>query len=159
MVSTKTGQLHGLYYRSREPCPEEITLKHRIDERYTAYPFYGSRRMAAPLRREGYVVSRKAVQRHMRAMGLCALAPGPHLSHAHREHPVFPYLLHGLSMEAPNQVWGVDIPYIRMARGWVYLVAIVDGFSRYVVSWELDTTMEVDVVLEAMRRALNQACP
>jgi putative transposase len=95
----------------------------------------------------------------MREMGLIALAPGPHLSARRDDHPVFPYLLQGLSIEAPNQVWGVDITYIRMARGWVYLVAIMDWFSRYVVSWELDGTLEVDFVLEAMHRALGQARP
>lgn len=149
----------SLYYKPVRPTPEEIALKHRIDEIYTEYPFYGSRRITAQLRREGYVVNRKAVQRHMREMGITAIYPGPNLSRRHIEHRVFPYLLRGLAITRPNQVWGVDITYVRLSHGWLYLVAVMDWYSRYVVSWELDQSLEVDFVLQAMRRALDSAQP
>ncbi len=139
--------------------PEELAIKHRIDEIYTAYPFYGSRRITAQLRREGFVVNRKTVQRHMREMGIAGICPGPNLSRRNAEHRVFPYLLRGLAIEAPNQVWGVDITYIRLQRGWLYLVAVMDWYSRYVVSWELDQSLEVDFVLTAVRRGLERARP
>ena len=149
----------GLYYHPVPPSPEELALKRRIDELYTAYPFYGSRRITAHLRREGLQVNRKAVQRHMQEMGIAGITPGPNLSRRNLQHQVFPYLLRGLSITAPNQVWGIDITYIRLARGWMYLVAVVDWYSRYVVSWELDLTLEEAFVLEAMGRALQQARP
>ena len=149
----------GLYYRPAPPSPEELALKRQIDEIYTAYPFYGSRRITAHLRRESLQVNRKAVQRHMQEMGIAGITPGPNLSRRNPEHKVFPYLLRGLSITAPNQVWGVDITYIRLARGWAYLVAVLDWYSRYVVSWELDLTLEIPFVLEAMGRALEQAKP
>jgi len=149
----------GLYYHPAPPSPEELALKRRIDEVYTAYPFYGSRRITAHLRREGLQVNRKAVQRHMQEMGIAGIAPGPNLSRRNMQHQVFPYLLRGLSITAPNQVWGIDITYIRLARGWLYLVAILDWYSRYIVSWELDLTLEIPFVLEAMGRALERARP
>lgn len=124
----------SLYYQPREPCAEEIAVKHRIDELYTQYPFYGSRKIEAQLRREGVVINRKTVQRHMREMGIVAVYPGPNLSRRqHKEH-VFPYLLRNLTIRAPNHVWGIDITYIRMLKGWMYLVAILDWYSRYVIS-------------------------
>lgn len=95
----------------------------------------------------------------MREMGIAGICPGPNLSRRNSEHRVFPYLLRGLEIGAPNQVWGVDITYIRLYRGWLYLVVIMDWYSRYVVDWELDQTLEVDFVLAAMRRALSQAQP
>jgi len=149
----------GLYYRPVPSSPEELALKRRIDELYTAYPFYGSRRITAHLRREGLQVNRKAVQRHMQEMGIAGITPGPNLSRRNMQHQVFPYLLRGLSITVPNQVWGIDITYIRLARGWLYLVAVLDWYSRYVISWELDLTLEVPFVLEAMGRALKQAKP
>lgn len=148
----------GLYYRPKVSA-EEIALKHRIDELYTRYPFYGSRRVAAVLKREGLAVNRKAVQRQMREMGIQGIAPGPNSSRPHPGHRVYPYLLRGLSIERPNHVWGVDITYIRLLRGWAYLVAIVDWFSRYVVSWELDVSLERVFVVNALTRALEQARP
>jgi putative transposase len=149
----------SLYYQPREPSPEEIAIKHRIDEIYTQYPFYGSRKIEAQLRREGVVINRKTVQRHMREMGIVAIYPGPNLSRRqHKEH-VFPYLLRNLTIDAPNQVWGIDITYIRMLEGWMYLVAVLDWFSRYVISWELDQTLEMPFVIEACQRALSMATP
>ncbi len=144
----------SLYYQAVPPSPEEIALKHRIDELYTAHPFYGSRKIAALL---GY--NRKAIQRHMREMGIAGICPRPNLSKNSAEHRVFPYLLRGLTVERPNQVWGIDITYIRLLAGWLYLVAVLDWFSRYVLSWELDQTMEVAFVLAAVERALAQATP
>lgn len=149
----------SLYYKPVQPSPEELALKHRIDELYTEYPFYGSRRIAAQLGREGLVVNRKAVQRHMQEMGIAGITPGPNLSRRNQQHQVYPYLLRGLPITAVNQVWGIDITYIRMPRGWMYLVAILDWYSRYVVSWELDQSLEIGFVLEAVRRAVSRAQP
>ena len=149
----------SLYYQPREPSAEEIAIKHRIDELYTQHPFYGSRKIEAQLRREGGVISRKTVQRHMREMGIVAVYPGPNLSRRqHKEH-VFPYLLRHLSIDAPNHVWGIDITYIRMLKGWMYLVAVLDWYSRYVISWELDHTLEMPFVVSAVQRALSRATP
>ena len=149
----------SLYYQPHSLSQEEITIKHRIDELYTDYPFYGSRRMAAQLQREGMEVNRKAVQRHMREMGIQAIFPGPNLSRRHLKERVYPYLLRGLTIDAPNTVWGIDITYIRMQKGWMYLVAILDWYSRYVLSGELDLTLEMSFVLSAVQRALAQAVP
>jgi len=149
----------SLYYQPREPSAEEIAIKHRIDELYTQCPFYGSRKIEAQLRREEVVITRKTVQRHMREMGIVAIYPGPNLSRRqHKEH-VFPYLLRNLTIRAPNHVWGIDITYIRMLKGWMYLVAVLDWYSRYVISWELDHTLEMPFVLTTVQRALSTAVP
>ena len=149
----------SLYYHPREPSAEEIAIKHRIDELYTQSPFYGSRKIEAQLRREGVVINRKTVQRHMREMGIAAIYPGPNLSRRqHKEH-VFPYLLRNLTIRAPNHVWGIDITYIRMLKGWMYLVAVLDWYSRYVISWELDHTLEMPFVITAVQHALSMATP
>lgn len=148
----------SLYYRPIS-SPDEIALKHRIDEIYTAHPFYGSRRVTVQLRREGLLSNRKAVQRHMREMGIEGIAPGPHRSRPNPDHEVYPYLLRGLPILEPNHVWGIDITYIRLARGWAYLVAILDWFSRFVISWEMDLTLELPFVLAAVNRALQLAHP
>jgi len=149
----------SVYYQPRGPSAEEIAIKHRIDEIYTQSPFYGSRKIEAQLRREGVLINRKTVQRHMREMGIVAIYPGPNLSRRqHKEH-VFPYLLRNLVIRAPNHVWGIDITYIRMLKGWMYLVAILDWYSQYVLSWELDQTLEMPFVVTAVQRALSQATP
>jgi putative transposase len=148
----------SLYYQPQPPSPEEVAIKHRIDEIYTACPFYGSRKIAQALRPQ-FIVNRKAVQRHMREMGLVAMVPGPHLSKPHPDHQIYPYLLRNLKITAVNEVWGIDIPYIRLQHDWMYLVAILDWFSRYVVSWELDQTRELPFVLHAVERALTGATP
>lgn len=136
-----------------------MALKHRIDEIYTECPFYGSRRITAQLRREGKYVNRKAVQRHMREMGIAGICPGPNLSKRGPAHYIYPYLLRNVTSAFPNHVWGIDITYIRLQRGWMYLVAILDWFSRYVVSWQLDDTLDIDFVLLAVDQALAQATP
>lgn len=146
----------SLYYQPVPPSLEEVALKHRIDELYTAYPFYGSRRITAQLRREGEVINRKAVQRHMREMGIC---PGPNLSRRNQEHRVYPYLLRQVTAAYPNHVWGIDITYIRLLKGWLYLVAVLDWFSRYVISWRLDDTLDINFVLMAVDCALAQYKP
>ena len=149
----------SLYYRPVGPSVLELALQRRIDEIYTERPFYGSRRMAVTLQREGYAVNRKRIQRCMREMGLWGLAPGPNLSRRRQESRIFPYLLRGLEIVRPNQVWGLDLTYLRLRGGWLYLVAILDWYSRYVVAWELDQTLEIPFVLAAMRQALSQATP
>jgi putative transposase len=149
----------SLYYCRVSPSPEEIALKHRIDEIYTERPFYGSRKIAAVLKREGREVNRKAVQRHMREMGIAASCPGPNLSRRNADHSVYPYLLRDRTVKQANEVWGIDITYIRLETGWMYLVAILDWHSRYVVSWELDQTLELPFVLQAVERAFERASP
>jgi putative transposase len=149
----------SLYYQPMPPSPEELAVKHRIDEIYTQYPFYGSRRITVVLNGEGILINRKAVQRHMREMGIAGLCPGPNLSKRRIDHAVYPYLLRNLTISYPNHVWGIDITYIRLAGGWMYLVAILDWFSRYVVSWQLDQSLEMPFVLTAVEDALAQATP
>jgi putative transposase len=148
----------GLYYQPVAPSPDEVALKHRIDEIYTAHPFYGSRRIVVALQPD-FVVNRKAVQRHMREMGIAGLTPGPHLSQRSAEHRIYPYLLRDLRITHPNQVWGIDITYIRLQSAWLYLVAVLDWFSRYVISWQLDQTLEIGFVLDAVQQALAHARP
>jgi len=149
----------GLYYEPIGPSAKEIAIKHRIDEIYTQRPIYGSRRMMAVLVREGWSISRPTVQSYMREMGIAGIAPGPNTSQPSPEHKVYPYLLRNLEIRRPNQVWGIDITYIRLRAGWMFLVAILDWFSRFVVGWELDQTLESTFVLQAVDRALTLAQP
>jgi len=144
----------SLYYQPVCPSVEEVTLKHRIDALYTDYPFYGSRRITAQLCREGIPINRKAVQRHMREMGIAGICPAPNTSRRSQEQRVYPYLLRQVNAAYPNHVWGIDITYIRLQNGWLYLVAVLDWFSRYVVSWQLDDTLDIDFVLVAVDHAL-----
>ncbi len=149
----------SLYYHKVGPSEEEVRIKHRIDELYTQYPFYGSRRLTAQLRREGEGVNRKRVQGYMREMGIEGIAPGPNFSKRNQAHKVYPYLLKGLVINRCNQVWGIDITYIRLLAGWLYLVAILDWHSRFVVSWELSDTLEMAFVLSAVSRAFRGRVP
>lgn len=149
----------GLYYVPVPPPPEEVALKHRIDEIYTAHPYYGYRRIAGQLQREGRAINQKTVACYMREMGLSAVYPGPNLSKRAQQAAIYPYLLANITANAPNHIWGIDITYIRLRGGWMYLVAILDWYSRYVVSWELDQTMQIAFVLQAMQRALGHARP
>lgn len=121
---------------------EDLKLRELIDEEYTSHPFYGSRRMSVFLRQGGHPVNRKRVQRLMRSMGLAVMAPGPNTSKAHPQHKVYPYLLRGVPVTRPNQVWSTDITYIRLARGFAYLVAIIDWYSRKVLSWRISNSMD-----------------
>ncbi len=149
----------GLYYQPVAPSPEEVQIKHQIDKLYTDYPFYGSRRIAEQLCRAGILINRKAVQRHMREMGIAGICPGPNLSKRTADSHIYPYLLGSIRASYPNHVWGIDITYIRLTAGWMYLVAVLDWFSRYVVSWALDQTLEIGFVLDTVQRALAQATP
>lgn len=149
----------SLYYQPVPPSPEEVAIKHRIDALYTAHPFYGSRKLTVVLAEEFGPINRKRVQRSMREMGIAGIAPGPNLSKRASEHRIYPYLLRHFTAQEPNHIWGCDITYIRLRHGWLYLVAILDWYSRYVVSWALDETLEIGFVLDAIAQALQVATP
>jgi putative transposase len=144
----------SLYYQSVGSDPEELELMRRIDELHLEFPFYGSRRMARELRGQGLVANRKRVQRLMRIMQIEAIAPKPNTSQPAPEHTLYPYLLRGLAIDRPNQVWAADITYIPLARGFAYLVAIMDWCSRRVLSWRLSNTLDSAFCLEALEQAL-----
>ncbi len=127
-----------------------------IDEQYTQAPFYGSRRMTAHLRAMGYGINRKRVQRLMRTLGLAGMAPGPNTSRPHPEHKIYPYLLRGMVIDHPGQVWSTDITYIRLLHGFVYLVAVVDWYSRKVLSWRISNTMEAEFCVDCLEEALQR---
>ena len=148
----------SLFYQPVPPSVRELSIKRRIDEVYTAWPFYGSRRITAVLRSE-FQVSRPTVQAYMREMGIAGLAPGPNTSQPAPEHQIFPYLLRNVSADHPNHIWGIDITYIRLPAGWLYLVAVLDWYSRRIISWALSQTLEIDFVLSAVDNALLQAAP
>lgn len=149
----------SLYYKPVPPSPEEIRRKHRIDELYTKHSFLGYRKIAAIMNREGDVIHKNTVRRYMREMGLMAIYPGPNLSKRDLQHRTYPYLLRGLPITQPDHVWSVDITYIRMKHGWMYLYAIMDWYSRYIVDYQLDQSLEIEFVLEAMKRALARRKP
>jgi len=147
------------YYRPRLTCferAENLDIMRRIDEEFLRHPFYGSRKMRDYLNREGFHVNRKRVQRLMRLMGLESVAPKPNTSKRRKEHKVYPYLLKNLSITVPDQVWCSDITYIRMPHGFVYLTAIMDWASRYVLSWEISVTMNDDFCVNALKSALRR---
>ena len=144
----------GLYYEPEPTSAEQLTLMRRIDELHLKYPFYGSRKLSDLLRKEGKDANRKRIQRLMRLMGLEAMAPKPKTSEPHPEHVVYPYLLRGLSICRVNQVWATDITYIPMRSGFVYLVAIMDWYSRRVLSWRLSNTLDSSFCVEALEEAL-----
>ena len=127
-----------------------------IDEEYTRRPFYGSRRMVVYLRSQGVVVNRKRVQRLMRQLGLWGMAPGPNTSVRHTQHKIYPYLLRGVEVKRPNQVWSTDITYIRLARGFAYLVAVIDWYSRKVLSWRISNSMDASFCVDCLEDALSQ---
>lgn len=131
-------------------------LMNLIDEQYTKTPFYGSPRLTAWLKRQGYNVNPKRVRRLMRIMGITAIYPGPNLSKRNKAHAIYPYLLKGVEINRINQVWSTDITYIRLKKGFVYLVAIIDWHSRYVLAWELSNTLDADFCVETLKRALEQ---
>ena len=133
---------------------DQILLGH-IDEEYTRHPFYGSRRMVVYLTTLNYRVNRKHVQRLMRVLGLAGMAPGPNTSRPHPEHKIYPYLLRGLHVTRPNQVWSTDITYVRLEKGFAYLVAIIDWYSRRVLAWRLSNTLEADFCVDCLEDALR----
>jgi putative transposase len=130
-------------------------LRTLIDEEYTSRPFYGSRRMVVFLRGRGHRVNRKRVQRLMREMGLAGMAPGPATSKPHPRHKVYPYLLRGVAVTRPNQVWSTDLTYIRLARGFAYLVAIIDWYSRRVLAWRISNSMDASFCVDCLEDALR----
>jgi len=144
-----------VYYQGSGVSDEDLALMRRIDEMHLQRPFYGSRRLRDWLQDEGYGVGRKRVRRLMRLMGIRALYPRPHTSKPGKGHKIYPYLLRDLTIDRPNQVWATDITYIPMARGFVYLVAIMDWYSRKVLAWRLSNSMESDFCVEALEEALT----
>ena len=149
----------SVYYRPRATSQEDLAVMKQIDQQYLATPFYGSRRMTVWLQRQGRPVSRKRVQRLMRIMGLQAIYRRPRTSLRALGHKVYPYLLGGMEITRPNQVWATDITYIPMARGFLYLVAIIDWYSRYVLAWRLSNTLDADFCVDALEEALSKGKP
>jgi putative transposase len=146
---------HYALQRPRLVDDTDLLLSHLIDEEYTRHPFYGSRKMVVFLEKASYTVNRKRVQRLMRQMGLAGMAPGPNTSRPHPEHKIYPYLLRGVAVVRPNQVWSTDITYIRLARGFAYLVAIIDWYSRRVLSWRISNSMEAVFCVDCLEEALR----
>jgi putative transposase len=147
------------YYNPREPDTYNDLLMRLIDEQFTKTPFYGVPRITEWLKRQGHPVNRKRVGRLMRVMGLEGIYPKRNLSQASKEHKIYPYLLRGLEIDHPDQVWCSDITYIRLRQGFVYLVAVMDWFSRYVLSWELSVTLDRDFCVRALDKALEISRP
>jgi putative transposase len=150
----------GLYRPPRPANDDDLGLMRRIDELFTAWPFLGSRRMAAMLRADGQVlgldprINRKRVQRLMRRMGIAALGPKPRTTKPAPGHKIFPYLLRNMAIDRPNQVWAADITYVPIGRGFLYLVAVIDWASRAVLAWRLSNTMDVSFCVSALEEAL-----
>ncbi len=139
-----------------KPDEQELKLLTLIDEEYTRHPFYGSRKMKVFLQELGYIINRKRVQRLMSQLGLVSMAPGPNTSRPHPEHKVYPYLLRGVTVDRPNQVWSTDITYVRLQRGFVYLVAVIDWYSRRVLSWRISNTMDSRFCVDCLEQALRE---
>ncbi len=148
------------YYEAIQTESEEnLRLMRAIDELYLKRPFYGSPRITDWLEELGWNVNEKRVARLMRLMGLQAVVPGPHTSRAHPDHRIYPYLLRGLEIVAPDQVWCTDITYVPMRQGFLYLVAVMDWYSRYVLSWELSNTLDAGFCVDALEQALQKRTP
>jgi len=147
----------SLYYQPVPVSVEELAIKNLIDEIYTAHPIYGVRKMTVVInQKRKEVVNHKRIARYMGEMGLQAIFPGPNTSKPHPTHPVYPYLLKGVTASYNNHIWGTDITYIRLKNGFVYLVAFLDWFSRYVLSWTISNTLDIEFVLEAAGEARNR---
>jgi len=149
----------GLYYQPKGISQEDLNLMKMIDRQYLVTPFYGARKIAAWLKSQGQWVNRKRVRRLMRMMGLKAIYRRPRTSKPAPGHKTYPYLLNSMKITQPNQVWAADITYIPMARGFLYLVAIIDWYSRYVLSWRLSNTLDADFCVEALQEALRKGRP
>jgi putative transposase len=143
-----------LYYVSQRDMTEDLAVMRLLDEQYTKTPFYGVERMTAAMQRRGISIGHNRVRRLLRLMGLEAIYPKPHLSMPDSQHRIYPYLLRDICVYKPNQVWAADITYIRLLEGFVYLVAIMDWFSRYVISWELSIILDAQFCVDALQRAL-----
>ena len=149
----------GYYSESRGESAENLAYMRAIDEQYLRTPFFGSRQMTRWLNRLGHDINRKRVQRLMRLMGIQATVPGPHTSKPHPQHPIYPYLLRGLTLQHANLVWSTDITYIPLPKGFMYLVAVIDWYSRYVLAWELSNTLDHLFCVSALEQALEGAQP
>jgi len=149
----------GIYYQPVAVSDRKLSIFRKIDEIYTINPSWGGATIGSVLRRENHKISDPTVRKYMAEMGLQAVYPGPNLSKRAILHKIYPYLLRGLDIVRPNQVWGTDITYIRMKSGFMYLVAYLDWYSRYVISWELSDTLETDFVVKALNRGLEKAVP
>ena len=148
-----------LYFQPAGESDYNLELMRLIDRQYTETPFYGWPRITAWLQRQGHQVNHKRVRRLMQVMGLQAIYPKPNTSKPVPGHKVFPYLLRGLKITRPNQVWSTDITYVPMQRGFMYLVAVIDWYSRYILSWQLSNTLDGQFCLVALRQALQQGTP
>ena len=146
----------SFYYALKGESPSSLALMRRIDALFLKYPFYGSRQMVRQLRRDGIVVGRHRVRRLMRLMGLEAIYQAPRTSAPHPAHRIYPYLIKGMAIERPNQVWCADITYIPVQRGFLYLVAIMDWATRHVLAWRLSNTMDARFCVEALEEALSR---
>lgn len=144
----------SFYYQAKDISAEDLNIMKRIDEIYTAHPYYGTRRMSQCLQAEGYAVGRKALRRYYRIMALETIYPKMNLSKRNKAHAVYPYLLRDLEVTRTNQVWSTDITYIRLTQGFVYLVAIIDWYSRYVLSWRTSVTLDSEFCVDALEEAL-----
>lgn len=149
----------SLYYEALAESEGTLNLMNRIDKINTDYPFYGSRKITVALNKEGLHVCRDRVRNLMRKMGIAAIYPKPNLSKSRIDHVVYPYLLRGLKISGPNQVWSSDITYIRMKHGFLYLAAVIDWHSRYVLSWRLSNSLDNDFCVDALEEALEYGCP
>ena len=146
----------SFYYKPKPIKPEDLGLMRLIDEQYLKTPFYGSRSMTKHFRRLGHKINRKRVQRLMQLMGLEAVYPKPRTSKPHPEHKIYPYLLRNLNIDRPNQVWAADITYIPLKRGFMYLVAVMDWYSRKVLAWRLSNTLDADFCVSALEEAIRR---
>lgn len=142
------------YFKPKGLDAEDYAIMRKMDEIFTEHPYYGTRRMLYVLRSEGYVIGRKRVRRYYEILGIEAIYPKMNLSKRNQAHKVYPYLLRNLEVEKPNQVWSADITYIRLRQGFVYLVAIIDWYSRYVLSWRVSISLSSDFCVEALEEAL-----
>ena len=149
----------SFYYEAQAESDENLLLLRLLDEQYTRTPFYGVRKMTQWLHEQGHAVNIKRVRRLLRALGLQAIVPGPHTSRPHPAHQIYPYLLRGVRVERPDQVWSTDITYVRLLTGFVYLVAVIDWYSRYVLAWELSISMETSFCTSALDWALRRSQP
>ena len=149
----------GLAYKPALAAADDLALMRQLDELYLRFPFYGSRKMTVALRLAGHAINRKRVRRLMREMGLEAMAPGPATSRPRKEDKKYPYLLRNLHVERPMQVWATDITYIPLAHGFVYVVAIIDWFSRKVLAWRLSNTLDTSFCIDALDEALDRFGP
>jgi putative transposase len=162
MVLTRQCTLAGIarstvyaHHPAAEPDELELLLLALIDAEYTRHPFYGSRKMVVHLGKVGHLINRKRVQRLMRFLGLAGMAPGPSTSHPHPQHKIYPYLLRGMNVTRPNQVWSSDITYVRLARGFAYLAAVIDWYSRKVLAWRLSNTLDSEFCVDCLEQSLR----